>query len=89
MELEEGTTQWIGHATTVLAGLTSLAQQRRSYGGRQAEMFYILGPLQLWVIEGLAGPEEMRRITRGIARSTGPDGGVFAHFVDHVRNAVR
>ena len=80
MELEEGTTQWLGHATTVRAGFTTTAGLRGRYAGTQPERFYQTGPLQLWVLEGLRGRKAMRRITASIARSRGPDGGVFAQF---------
>ncbi len=80
MELEEGTTQWIGHATTVRAGLTTLARQRGSYAGKQPDAYYRTGPLQLWILEGLLGRDAMRRVTASIARSAGPDGGVFGQF---------
>jgi len=83
MELEEGTTQWIGHATSLAAGLTSVATLRGSYAGTQAETFYQLGPLQLWVLDGLLGRDAMRRLTSSLARSTGAsgaEGGVHAQF---------
>lgn len=83
MELEEGATQWIGHATSERAGLTTAATLRTSYSGSQAEVFYQLGPLQLWILDGLLGHEQLRRITAQIARSTGPKGprgGVHAQF---------
>lgn len=53
MELEEGLVQWVGHATLVEAGLTTLAQLRSSYIAEQAERFYQLAPLQLWVLKAL------------------------------------
>jgi hypothetical protein len=83
MELEEGATQWLGHATAVRAGLTTTAALRASYAGTQPERFYQSGPLQLWILDGLLGHEALRRITAAIARSAGPDGptgGVFAQF---------
>jgi hypothetical protein len=88
MELEEGAVQWIGHATTVRAGLTTMAKLRRSYAGAQPEAFYRTGPLQLWVLDGLLGSETMRRITASIARSAAwgpPHGGVFAEFEEQIR----
>jgi hypothetical protein len=88
MELEEGATQWLGHATTVRAGLTTMARLRGSYAGTQPEVFYQTGPLQLWVLDGLLGHDALRRITTSIARSTGPDGpngGVFAQFENQTR----
>jgi hypothetical protein len=89
MELEEGTTQWLGHATTVRAGLTTTARLRGSYAGTQPEMFYQFGPLQLWVLEGLFGREQLHRMTSSIARSTGPEGptgGVHAQFARRIRS---
>ena len=80
MELEEGTTQWLGHATTVRAGLTTTARLRGPYSGTQPERFYQTGPLQLWILEGLRGPKAMRRITASIARSKGPEGSLFPRF---------
>jgi hypothetical protein len=83
MELEEGATQWLGHATTVRAGLTTTATFRGSYAGTQPERFYQSGQLQLWILDGLLRHEALRQITMGIARSAGPNGptgGVFAQF---------
>jgi hypothetical protein len=83
MELEEGATQWIGHATTVRAGLTTTARLRGSYATSQPDEFYRSGPLQFWVLDGLLGHDALRRITISIARSTkagGRSGGVFAQF---------
>lgn len=85
MELEEGTSQWIGHATTVHAGLTTTAELRGRYAGQNPEVFYQLGPLQLWVLNALLGGDEVRRITASIARSTGPEGGLFAEFEQRTR----
>jgi hypothetical protein len=88
MELEEGTTQWLGHATTVRAGLTTTANLRGSYAGVQPEAFYRTGPLQLWALGGLLGDDALRRIIASIARSSepnGPDGGVFAQFEYQIR----
>ncbi len=88
MELEEGTAQWIGHATSVRAGLTTMTTLHGSYAGTQPEAFYKTGPLQLWVLDGLLGHERMRRLTRSIARSEGPDGrrgGLFAQFAEQTR----
>lgn len=70
MELEEGATQWIGHATSLSAGLTTAAALRDSYSGTQAESFYQTGPLQLWILDGLLGRDALRRITTAIAHST-------------------
>ncbi len=83
MELEEGATQWLGHATAVQAGLTTLTTLRGSYAGVQPERFYQSGPLQLWILHGLLGQQRLRTITAAIARSespNGPTGGVFAQF---------
>jgi hypothetical protein len=83
MELEEGATQWLGHATSLRAGLTTAATLRGSYAGVQAESFYQTGPLQLWVLDGLLGHDALRRITTLIAHSTGPGGptgGVYTQF---------
>ncbi|HEX6372275.1 MAG TPA: hypothetical protein VF006_25375 [Longimicrobium sp.] len=88
MELEEGTSWWIGHATTVRAGLTTPAELRGRYAGQNPEVFYQTGALQLWILEGLLGGDEVRRITASIARSTGADGpagGLFAQFEDRTR----
>jgi hypothetical protein len=85
MELEEGTSWWIGHATTVRAGLTTTAELRGRYAGQNPEVFYQTGALQLWILDGLLGQDEVRRITAAIARSTGPDGGVFAQFEHRTR----
>ncbi len=84
MELEEGATQWLGHATSVRAGLTTTARLRGGYAGSQPERFYQSGPLQLWVLTGLLGPEEVRRITAAIARSAGPEGAVYGRFSDQI-----
>jgi hypothetical protein len=89
MELEEGATQWIGHATSVGAGMTTTATLRGSYAGTQAESFYQTGPLQLWVLDGLLGRDALRRITSSIARSTSPeDGGLYAQFESQIRRLV-
>lgn len=85
MELEEGAAQWIGHATTLRAGLVTRPALRGMYAGTQPERWYQTGPLQLWVLEGLLGPDAMRGVTAAIARSTGPDGGVFARFEQQTR----
>jgi hypothetical protein len=86
MELEEGATQWIGHATSLGAGLTTAAALRDNYAGIQDEPFYQTGPLQLWVLDGLLGRDALRRITTEIARSTGPGrGGVYAQFERRIR----
>lgn len=88
MELEEGTAQWVGHAMSVGAGLTTMATLNGSYAGTQPEAFYKTGPLQLWVLDGLLGHDAMHRITRSIARSKGPDGpngGLFAQFAEQTR----
>jgi hypothetical protein len=90
MELEEGATQWIGHATSLRAGLTTAARLRGSYAGTQAEVFYQTGPLQLWVLDGLLGREALRRVTTAIAHSTRPEvGGVYAQFEDQIRQLAR
>ena len=89
LELEEGTAQWIGHATSVRAGLTTMTALHGSYAGTQPEAFYKTGPLQLWVLDGLLGHDTLRRITRSIARSSGPDGpkgGLFAQFDEQTRH---
>jgi hypothetical protein len=86
MEIEEGVTQWIGHATLVRAGVATRASRRRSYTQLQPEAFYQFGPLQLWVLDALIGPDEMRRLTSSMARSrqpAGANGGLFARF-DHL-----
>ena len=83
LELEEGTAQWIGHATSLRAGLTTMTALHGSYSGTQPEAFYKTGPLQLWVLDGLLGHDALRQVTRSIARSAGPDGpkgGLFAQF---------
>jgi hypothetical protein len=88
MELEEGSVQWIGHATTHRAGLTTLAAHRGSYAGSQAEKFYQTGPLQWWILEGLLGREAVHRMTSQLARASSPEtssGSVFALFDHHTR----
>lgn len=80
MELEEGAPQWIAHSTAVRAGLSTLAQTRAGYQAPQAQAFYQLGALQLWVLEGLLGREKMRRLTSELARSTSSDDGIFARL---------
>jgi hypothetical protein len=88
MELEEGSAMWLGHATTVRAGLTTRSSFRGSYAGINSEPWYQTGPLQLWVLEGLLGSAELRRMTASIARSAGPDGpegGIFARFEHQTR----
>lgn len=88
MELEEGATQWIGHATTVRAGMTTRKGKRGSYAQPQPDAFYQFGPLQLWVLDGLLGAESVRALTASLARSTGAEGetgGLFARFALVVR----
>ena len=88
MELEEGTAQWIGQATSLEAGLTTMTALHGLYAGTQPEAFYKTGPLQLWVLDGLLGHEALRRVTRSIARSSGPDGpkgGLFAQFDEQTK----
>jgi hypothetical protein len=85
LEIEEGVTQWIGHATLVRAGVGTRASRRGSYAQLQPEAFYQFGPLQLWVLDALLGPDELHRLTSAMARSRQPDGedgGLFARF-DH------
>jgi hypothetical protein len=90
MELEEGTTQWIGHATSLSAGLTTAARLRGPYAGTQPELFYQTGPLQLWVLDGLLGRDALRRITTAIAHSTSAEGGaVYAQFEARIRDLAR
>jgi hypothetical protein len=84
MELEEGVSQWIGHATTARAGVTTIAALRASYAGSQPERFYQLGPLQLWVLDGLVGSDTLRQITADIARSSTSRGGVFGQLTRQV-----
>jgi hypothetical protein len=88
MELEEGSVQWIGHATTERAGLTTMATHRGPYAGSQPERFYQTGPLQWWILQGLLGRDAVHRMTTQLARAPGPDvrsGSVFALFDDHTR----
>jgi hypothetical protein len=80
MELEEGAPQWIAHSTAVRAGLSTVVQTRAGYEQRQAQAFYQLGALQLWVLEGLLGPREMRRLTGELARSTSSTDGIFGRL---------
>lgn len=80
IELEEGTAQWIAHATLAGAGLRTLATWRGSYAAAQPDAFYRTGPLQLWVLRALVGTEEVWRLTSALARSVGPEAGVFAEF---------
>ena len=86
MELEEGSGQWIGHATTVRAGLTTKARLRAAYGAPQPEHFYRSGPLQLWVLHGLLGDAAMQRLVTSIVRSVTPDGanGSLFNQFEHV-----
>jgi len=72
MELQEGATQWIGHSTSVRAGLNTTAGLDRSYSNAQRERFYQTGAMQLWVLEGMRGRSGVRQITAAIARSRGP-----------------
>lgn len=83
MELEEGIAQWIGHATAVRAGLTTTA--RTSYAGLQPELFYVKGPLQLWILEGLLGDDAMLSLTSAVVRSDGPEEALFGQFVARIR----
>lgn len=87
LELEEGTVQWIGHATTVTAGLTTLASLRGNYGGTQAERFYQTGPLQWWILDGLLGRDAVRRLTTAVARSARGDlmSSVFSILTQQLR----
>jgi hypothetical protein len=88
MELEEGAVQWIGHATALRAGLTTLGRLRGSYGASQPDVFYRTGPLQLWLLEGLLGPKAMRSLTASLARAAAPDapdGSLFALVAHHTR----
>lgn len=86
LELEEGLVQWIGHATTQSAGLTTMATHRGAYAGSQPEKFYQTGPLQLWILEGLLGRDTIRRMTSELARAASPDSGsVFGLFDRHTR----
>lgn len=85
MELEEGTSYWIGHATTVRAGLTTAANLRGTYAGQNSEVFYQTGALQLWILDGLLGHDAVRCITASIARSTGPEDAVFAQFEHQIQ----
>lgn len=83
MELQEGTSQWVGHATTVRAGLVTRTGKRGSYARPQPEAFYQLGPLQLWIMDALLTDDAMRSVTARMARSTSqdsPDGSVFRQF---------
>jgi hypothetical protein len=92
MELEEGSAQWLGHAATVRAGMTTRQSLRGSYLGTNAKPFYQTGPLQLWILDGLLGPAAVRGITTSIARSAGPDGpqgGIFAQFEHQTRLLAR
>jgi hypothetical protein len=73
LELQEGTAQWIGHATTVRAGLVTRAGKRSSYAQTQPEAFYQFAPLQLWVLEGLIGPDALRALTAALARAPDPN----------------
>ncbi len=80
MELEEGAPQWIAHATAVRAGLTSITQTRAGYERLQAQAFYQLGALQLWVLEGVLGQVQMRQLTGDLARSSSPRDGIFGRL---------
>ena len=90
MELQEGTAQWVGHATTVRAGLVTRSGKRGSYGRPQPEAFYQLAPLQLWVLDALLSDDEMRVLTAALARSPGPSAPratVFASFQAIINDA--
>jgi hypothetical protein len=78
LELEEGVPQWVGHATTVRAGMSTRAGKRGSYAQLQPEAFYQFGPLQLWVLEGL-DPAVLRDLTEKIARSSSPNDATTIH----------
>jgi hypothetical protein len=83
MELQEGTSQWVGHATTVRAGLVTRSGKRGSYARPQPEAFYQFGPLQLWIMDALVTDDAMRAVTARMARSTSqdaPTGTVFRQF---------
>lgn len=83
MELQEGTSQWVGHATTVRAGLVTRSGKRGSYARPQPEAFYQFGPLQLWIMDALLTDDAMRDVTARMARSTSqdsPEGSVFRQF---------
>lgn len=86
MELQEGATQWIGHSTSVRAGLNTTAGLDRSYANAQRERFYQTGAMQLWVLEAMRGRSGVRRITAAISRSRGPgrDGGgsIFGYTME-------
>lgn len=89
MELEEGTAHWIAHTSVVRAGLQSVSRMRRSYEQSQPEMFYQLGAMQLWVLEGWLGRQETRRLTVRIAHSQGPASAVYGQFVRAFRQSDR
>jgi hypothetical protein len=91
MELQEGTAQWVGHATTVRAGLVTRSGKRGSYARPQPEAFYQLAPLQLWVLDAVLSDDEMRVLTAALARSSGPSaprGTVYASFQEIISDAV-
>ncbi|MFN8669288.1 MAG: hypothetical protein U0164_19035 [Gemmatimonadaceae bacterium] len=80
MELEEGSAHWIAHTAIVRAGLLTASRMRRSYEHPQPEMFYPLGSMQLWVLEGWLGRQTMRSLTDRIAHSAGPDAAIYFEF---------
>ena len=81
MEMEEGASQWIGHATSRSAALIGGATLRGTYAGSQPEVFYQTGPLQLWVLDGLIGHDALRRLTSAMTRSRSIESGsVHAQF---------
>lgn len=89
MELQEGAAQWVGHSTSLRAGLTSPVTLDRAYAAAQRERFYQTGAMQLWVLEGLRGPVGVRELTSALAGSRGPgrDGGgsIFAYVSEEAR----
>lgn len=81
MELEEGAPQWIAHTAMVRAGVQTVQQMRRSYVQPQADMFYQLGAMQLWILEAWRGPAEMRRLTARLGAAPRPDQAIFGEFI--------
>lgn len=80
MELEEGAPQWIAHTAIVRAGVQTVQQMRRAYVQPQTDMFYQLGAMQLWILEGWRGPAEMRSLTARLGAAPRPDEAIFGEF---------
>jgi len=85
LELEEGTAQWVGHATLLHAGVRSMTTLRGSYGTAQPDAFYRTGPLQLWILDALLGRDAVHALTARLARAASPDTGLHHEFARLLR----